>query len=74
MLGGDLRCASLSDFGLVYTRIAHSTPVVHLERLGSLPEETVRFYVAQLSSALAFLHDNGIMHRSVFYTIPFSGV
>uniref|UniRef100_A0A0W0FZC0 Agc yank protein kinase n=1 Tax=Moniliophthora roreri TaxID=221103 RepID=A0A0W0FZC0_MONRR len=34
----------------------------HLERLGSLSEEVVRFYVAQLSSALEFLHENGIMH------------
>ncbi|KAF9221452.1 kinase-like protein [Gyrodon lividus] len=37
----------------------------HLERLGSLPEETVRFYVAQISSALAFLHENRIMHRDL---------
>ncbi|KAF8227525.1 kinase-like protein [Tricholoma matsutake] len=37
----------------------------HLERLGSLPEATVRFYVAQLSSALAFLHENNIMHRDL---------
>jgi len=37
----------------------------HLERLGSLQEEVVRFYVAQLSSALAFLHDNNIMHRDL---------
>ena len=40
-------------------------PIVHLERLGSLPEETVRFYMAQLSSALSFLHDMGIMHRCI---------
>jgi serine/threonine kinase 32 len=37
----------------------------HLERLGSLKEEVVRFYMAQLSSALAFLHDNNIMHRDL---------
>jgi len=37
----------------------------HLERLGSIPEETVHFYVAQLSSALAYLHDNRIMHRDI---------
>ncbi|GLB41972.1 putative agc yank protein kinase [Lyophyllum shimeji] len=43
----------------------------HLERLGSLQEDVVRFYVAQLSSALAFLHDNNIMHRSVIHTFPF---
>ena len=39
--------------------------LVHLERLGCLPEEVIRFYVAQLSSALQFLHDNNIMHRHV---------
>ena len=38
---------------------------VHLERLGCLPEESVRFYVAQLSSALSYLHESHIMHRSV---------
>ncbi|KAG5338423.1 hypothetical protein C0989_007307 [Termitomyces sp. Mn162] len=37
----------------------------HLERLGSLSEEVVRFYVAQLSSALSFLHESGIMHRDL---------
>ncbi|KAF5316100.1 hypothetical protein D9619_006172 [Psilocybe cf. subviscida] len=37
----------------------------HLERLGSMPEDTVRFYMAQLSSALSFLHDLGIMHRDL---------
>jgi serine/threonine kinase 32 len=37
----------------------------HLERLGSLPEETVRFYVAQIASALAFLHEQRIMHRDL---------
>ncbi|KAF9489313.1 kinase-like protein [Pleurotus eryngii] len=37
----------------------------HLERLGSLSEETVRFYVAQISSGLAFLHENKIMHRDL---------
>ncbi len=36
---------------------------VHLERLGSLPEETVRYYVAEISSALSFLHERKIIHR-----------
>ncbi|CAK5273911.1 unnamed protein product [Mycena citricolor] len=40
-------------------------PPVHLERLGSLDEEVVRFYVAQLSSAIQFLHDMNIMHRDI---------
>lgn len=38
---------------------------VHLERLGSLSEETVRFYVAELSSAIAFLHEKKIIHRDL---------
>ncbi|KAI0343168.1 kinase-like protein [Trametopsis cervina] len=37
----------------------------HLERLGSLTEETVRFYVAEIASALAFLHDKRIIHRDL---------
>lgn len=37
----------------------------HLERLGSLSEEVVRFYVAELSTALAFLHDKKIIHRDI---------
>ncbi|TFK32792.1 kinase-like domain-containing protein [Crucibulum laeve] len=37
----------------------------HLERLGAMPEETVRFYMAQLSSGLAYLHELGIMHRDL---------
>lgn len=36
---------------------------VHLERLGSLSEATVRFYMAELSSALGFLHSHKIIHR-----------
>jgi len=43
--------------------------LVHLERIGSLEENAVCFYVAQLSSALSFIHDMGIMHRLVF--LPF---
>jgi hypothetical protein len=45
-------------------RLPHP-PTVHLDRLGALPEDTVRFYIAQLTSALAFLHENHIMHRFV---------
>lgn len=41
---------------------------VHLERLGSLPEDTVRFYVAEIASALSFLHQHRIMHR--FCSLP----
>ena len=47
------------------TAISHSHFLhsVHLERLGAMSEDTVRFYVAQISSGLAFLHEMGIMHR-----------
>lgn len=65
MLGGDLRCASVYSF---LPSFLPSTPSpVHLERIGSLEENSVRFYVAQLSSALSFIHDMGIMHRLVFF-------
>jgi len=37
----------------------------HLERLGCLPEGSVRFYVAQLASALTYLHESHIMHRDI---------
>ena len=61
MLGGDLRCPSFS-ISITHTGgLTFST--VHLDRLGSLPEETVKFYMAELSSALCFLHDKHIMHR-----------
>lgn len=50
----------------------HTPPsAVHLDRLGTLPETTIRFYVAELSSALAFLHENHIMHRCVSFPLPF---
>ncbi|KAF8518230.1 kinase-like domain-containing protein [Gautieria morchelliformis] len=37
----------------------------HSLRMGSLGEDAVRFYVAEISSALAYLHQNGICHRDV---------
>jgi serine/threonine kinase 32 len=36
---------------------------VHLERLGSMSEDAVRFYVAEIASALTFLHGKRIIHR-----------
>jgi serine/threonine kinase 32 len=65
MLGGDLRCRSPSPLQPLLLLTPYQ---VHLERHGSLPEETVRLYVAQLSSALSFLHDAHIMHRCVLST------
>ncbi|KAH9989876.1 kinase-like domain-containing protein [Russula vinacea] len=37
----------------------------HLDRLGSLTEESVRFHMAELSSAVCFLHEKHIMHRDI---------
>jgi serine/threonine protein kinase len=71
MLGGDLRCR----FGAVIRiSIIPNIPglAVHLERLGSLPEDTVRFYVAEIASALAFLHQSRIMHRFVLHSRAYS--
>ena len=38
---------------------------VHLERKGALAEDVVRFWVAELASALAYLHKRRIVHRWV---------
>lgn len=37
----------------------------HLDRLGPLREEQVRFYIAELALALEDLHGRGIVHRLV---------
>ncbi|KAL4066732.1 kinase-like domain-containing protein [Scleroderma yunnanense] len=37
----------------------------HLERKGSFPEDAVRFWVAELASALAYLHRRRIVHRDL---------
>jgi serine/threonine kinase 32 len=43
---------------------------VHLERLGGLPEDAVKFYTAQIASALAYLHEKRIIHRYVLSVFP----
>lgn len=35
----------------------------HLDRMGFMTEEMVRFWVAQLALALDYLHRKGIVHR-----------
>ncbi|KAG2179966.1 hypothetical protein INT43_003753 [Umbelopsis isabellina] len=37
----------------------------HLERVGSLPEEQVRFYAAELALALNYMHRRRIVHRDI---------
>ncbi|KLO17120.1 kinase-like protein [Schizopora paradoxa] len=37
----------------------------HLEKNGRIEEKCVRFWVAELSCALAYLHKQGIMHRDI---------
>ncbi|GBE88280.1 kinase-like protein [Sparassis latifolia] len=37
----------------------------HLERLGRIPENVVQFWTAELSSALAYLHRQRIIHRDI---------
>lgn len=72
MLGGDLRCelfhkiptrsrTHIRSFLHRYAWLHHQT--VHLERKGSFTEDTVRIYVAEIGSALSFLHEKRIIHR-----------
>ncbi|RCI00630.1 hypothetical protein CU097_015361 [Rhizopus azygosporus] len=37
----------------------------HLERLGTLPEDYVRFYAAELALSLNYLHSKQIIHRDI---------
>ncbi|KAJ3270517.1 hypothetical protein HDV01_007773 [Terramyces sp. JEL0728] len=39
----------------------------HLMRIGSLPEQTVRIYAAEISSALHYLHGQNIIHRYFWF-------
>lgn len=41
----------------------------HLDRLGGLKEEVVKFYVAEMALALQDLHNAGIVHRCVEFRL-----
>lgn len=53
---------------------SHDPYLVHLERKGSLSEHIVRFWMAELASALVYLHKRKIIHRyaSLSFTPPSS--
>jgi serine/threonine kinase 32 len=61
MLGGDLRC--MPSIPPLFP--PPDLSLVHLERKGGLPEDAVKFWVAELSSGLAYLHKQHIVHRWV---------
>lgn len=64
MLGGDLRCEPnehLPGSSNLLTQCFRLP--VHLDRLGSLPEPAVKVVIAEIASALAFIHDKRIIHR-----------
>lgn len=51
---------------LVLVYLSDTSPV-HLERLGRIPQDIVRFWTAELSSAIAYLHKQRIVHRYVSF-------
>jgi serine/threonine kinase 32 len=60
----DVRPTFICPIAFILLTKAYSC-IVHLERLGSLSEDAVRFYVAEIASALTFLHEKRIIHRYV---------
>jgi len=66
MLGGDLRCeyrALCLATPWPFRHRSHTT--VHIERLGHIPEDCVRFWIAEVSTALEYLHSRRIVHRDL---------
>ena len=41
----------------------------HMQRHRRLPEEHARFYSAEISLALNFLHDRGLLKRCYYYNV-----
>ena len=37
----------------------------HLDRMGKFPENMVKFYIAEVCSALNFLHSKKVIHRDI---------
>lgn len=49
------------DFGLTYAR--RGELLDYIKRLGCFDENCTRFYVAEVTEALEYLHSIGIIHR-----------
>jgi serine/threonine kinase 32 len=37
----------------------------HLDKAGTLPEDQVQFYAAEIGAALSYLHSKNIVHRDI---------
>lgn len=53
----------LSDFGLSYAK--NGELLKYIRKIGSFDETCTRFYSAEIVCALEYLHQKGIIHRSV---------
>lgn len=61
--------------GFPYAPHSSRSPLVHLERKGNLSEHIVRFWMAELTSALVYLHKRRIIHRyASLLSAPLSSV
>lgn len=62
MLGGDLRCTYTQSLH-EHVKIMRTILPVHLDIRGALGEDAVRFWLAELTSGLHYLHNKHIIHR-----------
>jgi len=47
--------------------------IVHLDRAGAMSEDVVRFYIAEISMAIDYLHSKKIVHRYVPLMTDYDG-
>jgi len=57
----------VSDFGLTYAR--RGELLDYIKRLGCFDENCTRFYIAEVTEALEYLHSIGIIHRYCIFTL-----
>eukprot|EP01137_Pigoraptor_chileana_P015135 Opistho-2@70693 len=62
-----LECAFQTDDRLYFVMeyINGGEVYTHLQRTGRFTEEKTRFYIAEITSALTYLHDKGIVYRDL---------